>query len=86
MPDGATVKIMFRVLAAVMILAGLSMWFVSNQRANEQRMKNAEQANERRLEIQQSGEKIKHKLDCQQPEKRAQMTREEIDQWCPAAQ
>jgi hypothetical protein len=80
------VKIIFRIFAAVMILTGLSTWFLSSRRANEQRVKNDAQVNARRLEIQQSGEKIKHKLDCQQPEKRAQMTREEIDQWCPVAQ
>jgi hypothetical protein len=76
------VKIAFRSFVAVAILGCLFLWFRSDQRAKEQQIK----ANERRLEMQQSGEKIKHKLDCQNPEKRAQMTREEIDRWCPASQ
>jgi hypothetical protein len=70
------VKIAFKLFAAVVILAGLFLWFRSDLSAKEQRRK----ADERRLEMEQSGQKVKHKLDCQNPEKRAQMTREQIDE------
>jgi hypothetical protein len=74
------VKIVLRFFAAVMILGGLFFWF---QRVNDQRTKATAQANERLLQLQQSSEKLQHKLDCQHPEKRAQMTRDEINKWCP---
>ncbi len=31
-------------------------------------------------------EKINHEADCLDPKKRAKMTRNEIDQWCPVGQ